>query len=139
MLLIVDDCRDTRESLAEVFAVLGYRSVLASSGPEALRVLALEGEAIELVILDLAMPGMDGFEVARTIGHSKPVVVVSGVTTRRPPETSVAYLCKPASVEDLLHYVRRFCRRADTAEGQRDRLAQAICIDEPLIIESTGN
>jgi DNA-binding response OmpR family regulator len=126
MLLIVDDCQDARESLAEVFATFGYRCLLAGSGAEALRVLESAGETIELVFLDLAMPGMDGFDVARVIGRSKPVVIVSGVTGRRPPETAVGCLRKPASIDELLDYARWFCRRDRDTEARPRRSVSCI-------------
>jgi CheY-like chemotaxis protein len=58
--LIVDDNADTREVLGHVLAIKGYRSVTAADGQEALDYLHGGGDA-SLIILDLRMPGMDGY------------------------------------------------------------------------------
>jgi CheY-like chemotaxis protein len=63
--LVVDDYSDTVESAAILLGVEGHEVATANDGPEALaRVAAFQPE---LVLLDLAMPGMDGFEVARQV------------------------------------------------------------------------
>jgi len=61
----------------------GYQTTVASSGPEALSVL--EGEAIDLIILDVMMPGMSGFEVCRAIRDNPrtvflPIILVTALT-----------------------------------------------------------
>ena len=63
--LVVDDLEDTRRVLAGLLRLGGYRPVKAADGPAALR--AVEGEAPDLVLLDLHMPGMDGAEVLRRL------------------------------------------------------------------------
>jgi PleD family two-component response regulator len=63
--LIVDDNRDAAESLSTLLNILGARASVAYSGREALNVLdAIHPEA---VLLDIGMPGMDGYEVAQQI------------------------------------------------------------------------
>jgi CheY-like chemotaxis protein len=63
--LIVDDYPDLAESLAMILRLVGYDVDIALSGKEALR--KAEAHAPEVVVLDLAMPLMDGFEVARRL------------------------------------------------------------------------
>jgi len=67
-LLIVDDLKDNRIILTRRFRARGYEIVEAEDGFEALDVLARE--AFDAVILDVVMPGMDGFEVLRVIRQS---------------------------------------------------------------------
>ena len=63
--LIVDDNRDAAESLAMLLQTSGCEASVAFSGPEALELL--ESTTPEIVLLDIGMPGMDGYEVARRI------------------------------------------------------------------------
>lgn len=63
-ILVVDDEAMNRELLHDLLECLGYRSTLAACGEEALQCL---DETIDLILLDLNMPGMDGFETAARI------------------------------------------------------------------------
>lgn len=62
-ILIVDDLAANRETLTELLTADGFRFVEAADGPTALRLAA--GAPPDLVLLDIMMPGMDGFEVCR--------------------------------------------------------------------------
>src|SRR4051812_3489774 len=64
-LLLVDDRPSNLLSLAAILKQPGYNVVLASSGPEALALVLRQEFAV--ILLDVAMPGMDGFEVASII------------------------------------------------------------------------
>ena len=63
--LVVDDNRDAAESLSMLLRLLGAHVTIATSGPEALVVVGECKPAV--VLLDLGMPGMDGYEVARRL------------------------------------------------------------------------
>lgn len=63
--LVVDDEPDTAHSTAELFILHGFRATAATSGAEAVRIAA--AEPLDAVLLDLSMPGVDGFEAARRI------------------------------------------------------------------------
>jgi two-component system nitrogen regulation response regulator NtrX len=78
-ILVVDDEAAIRSTLEQVLAYEGYRILLAANGPAALKILATE--IVDAVLLDIKMPGMDGFEVLEQMaaaGRSVPVVVISG-------------------------------------------------------------
>src|SRR6516225_3896337 len=64
-ILVVDDNVDAAESLAVLLRLDGHEVRVASDGPEALA--AAQADPPEMVVLDLGMPGMDGFEVARRL------------------------------------------------------------------------
>jgi len=63
--LVVDDNRDAAETLSMVLEHLGVETRLAANGPEALA--AFDGFRADAVLLDIGMPGMDGYEVARQL------------------------------------------------------------------------
>lgn len=80
VVLLVDDVRNLAEQYAyDLKRIGGYATSVATSGKEALDVLM--ADAVDCVILDLEMPGMDGFEVLRRIkkdGFHVPVIVYTG-------------------------------------------------------------
>jgi CheY-like chemotaxis protein len=81
-ILVVDDERRVRETLAEMLTAMGHRVLLAESGHNALETLAENN--CELVFTDLAMPEMDGWETTREIRKLWPdmkVVLVTGYGT----------------------------------------------------------
>src|SRR5262249_607693 len=63
--LVVDDCRDTTDSMALLLRLWGHDVRVAHNGPEALAVAVAYGP--DVVLLDLGLPGIDGFEVARRL------------------------------------------------------------------------
>src|SRR5262249_36240974 len=69
-ILIVEDDADTSDSIAFLLNHWGFETIPARSGPEAL--LAAEVRAPDIVLLDIAMPGMDGLEVAVRLREKAP-------------------------------------------------------------------
>lgn len=108
--LVVDDNRDAIEALASVLELAGHRVIATTSSAAALEAWTRTRDRIDLVVTDLAIPGMNGLDLARTLhesGPQVPVVVVSGYSP--PPETPdvAAWLCKPVAVDDLLTTIGR--------------------------------
>lgn len=116
LVLIVEDEHDNREIMrAVVEDILGYRALLASDGEEALR-LAID-QRPRLVLMDLMMPVLDGFETIRQLktGHdtaSIPVIAISALS--RPVDRQRAleygaddYLSKPFDLDLLAEVVER--------------------------------
>lgn len=114
-ILVVDDDADLRESLAEVLADEGYDVSCARDGEEALRALA--GSPPSAILLDLAMPVMDGWTFRdRQRGDPRissiPTVVISaGYADGRGVEGlgADAFLAKPFEVALLTETLRRLC------------------------------
>ncbi len=84
-ILVVDDEKDIRRLLRDILETLGFEVEVASDGFEALAKLALD---IDLVLSDVMMSGMDGFELVRRIRenphfHDLPIIIVTGMTTRK--------------------------------------------------------
>ena len=107
-LLLVDDDRDLLEMLCSIFRRAGYTDlVTAASGPEALQVW--REQQPELIVLDVMMPGMDGFEVLREIRRTSRVPVLM-LTARGEAEDRIEgleigsddYLPKPFLPRELL-------------------------------------
>jgi CheY-like chemotaxis protein len=115
--LVVDDDADLRDSIEAALASHGHPVVQAADGAEALAWLQKETQGPCLVLLDLMMPGMNGFElrsrmVADPALAAIPVVVITGagvLAERRAHELEAEILPKPIELATLLRTVRRFC------------------------------
>ena len=107
--LVVDDDREIRETLATILDEEGFAVRQASNGLEALEEMAAHEP--DVVLLDLLMPVMNGWEVLRALRHSQrevPVVVLSGV----PAEGCADYVRKPISLDRLLALIERVRARS---------------------------
>jgi CheY-like chemotaxis protein/two-component sensor histidine kinase len=108
-ILIVDDSRDGGESLAMLLRVLGAEVALAHSGRDALECVAAFRP--DVVLLDIGMPGMDGYEVARRIRANRDnrhisLIALTGWGQDEDRQRSSAagfdhHLVKPADIEQL--------------------------------------
>jgi DNA-binding response OmpR family regulator len=137
-LLIVEDEPLIARFLARGLRSEGYTVAVAGDGEVAVDRLAAGGW--DLVILDLMLPGQDGFEVLREISGRRlgaPVLVLSA---RRAVETKVAaldagasdYLAKPFALDELLARVRALLRRGTPAEPEESYApAPSFTLDGP--------
>jgi CheY-like chemotaxis protein len=120
-ILVVDDCPDNRDSLALLVRCLGYDVQTAADGSAALR-MAQEIPP-DVVLLDIGMPGMHGYELARrlrALAHlRRPLLVaVTGYAAPRDFVMSTEagidlHLTKPVELDVLSHVLARFLRALD--------------------------
>jgi CheY-like chemotaxis protein len=111
-ILLIEDDPDLAEVVAEVLLMEGYRLSRASDGRAALELLA-NRELPDLILLDLMMPNMNGWEFReaqlRDTRLAKiPVVVLSATGERSRPIDAVLVLRKPVTLDELLSAVKRF-------------------------------
>ncbi len=117
-ILIVDDEPEQREMLAELLATEGYRAEGVASGPEALG--RARRDPPDLIVLDVAMSDMDGFEVCRHLKADArtaavPILFVSGLSALQDKEQGLLagaedYVTKPVDPTDFLARVRALLR-----------------------------
>jgi class 3 adenylate cyclase len=134
LILIVDDLPQNVRLLDAVLSPRGFRVVSASSGEEALDVLGKEHP--DLVLLDILMPGIDGYEVCRRIRADPgtaflPVIMITASAgeekTRATESGADDFIHKPFDQAELLARVRslvRIKRYHDTIEHQKAELAR---------------
>lgn len=114
--LIVEDEHDNREILrAVVEEIVGYEALIARDGAEGL-ILAADRRP-DLILLDLMMPGLNGFEVVRRLKgnaatRAVPVVAISALTRTRDRDEAIAagadsYVDKPFDLFELAETIRR--------------------------------
>jgi CheY-like chemotaxis protein len=114
-LLLVEDEEDLRELMCDALEREGYSVVAASDGEEALKALAkIEGPPC-LVLLDLLMPGMNGWDFfeafkARPELVDVPVLIHSSAPGRA-PQGATRVLQKPLGLDRLLSVVQEYCDR----------------------------
>jgi CheY-like chemotaxis protein len=110
-ILVIDDEPGIRETLVQLLRVLGFEVVEADGGPAGLARLA--EAAVDLVLTDLGMPDMNGWEVARAVtvwAPNVPVVLVTGWGEDGPAPGAdhslvAAILTKPFRVQDIVKVV----------------------------------
>nr|WP_321402634.1 response regulator [uncultured Desulfobacter sp.] len=129
-ILIVDDEKDFVEMFSLRLTRQGEKVSAAYSGQEALDLL--KNANIDVVILDIRMPGMDGIETLKKIKANHPLVEVILLTGHGSTETAVEgmkegafdYLMKPADFEDISEKLANAWKRKDEQE-ERIRKAEA--------------
>jgi len=112
---IVDDCAEIAQMLSIVLDLEGYTSAWARHGDEALAWLRAQGAAPALLLVDLAMPGMDGVTFIRQLAglphlrHTQIVVMTADIApaSRLRGLPISAVLHKPFDIDDLLHLVEQ--------------------------------
>ena len=122
-LLLVDDDPTLLSVLARRMAREGYEVLTASSGAQALQ--QLEQRWPSLLIIDLMMPGMDGFELCARVKRiaDLPIIVLSAVDAseakvRALEEYAEDYITKPFDPDELVARVQRVLRRSATGHSQ---------------------
>jgi two-component system response regulator MtrA len=115
--LLVEDDPAVRESAMLVLQRAGMWAVEAKDGPEAVK--AFGAHKIDLVVLDLMLPGMNGFEVCRTLRaqSSVPIVILTARTDTADLVTALElgaddYITKPLDGAELVARIRAVMRRA---------------------------
>ena len=116
-ILVVDDHSNVRTLVREYLGDLGYRVVTAADGAEALA--AVSRERVDLILLDIMMPNVDGFEFLHVYRreHHVPIIML---TARLAEADKVAalelgaddYLTKPFGMQELVARIRAVLRRA---------------------------
>jgi two-component system OmpR family response regulator len=130
-LLVVDDEPVILELLAGALRFAGFDVLTAATGTEALRAAAAGRP--DLILLDVMMPGCDGFEVIRRIHDSGPRIPVIFLTARDTPRDRVAglslggddYITKPFSLDEMLARISAVLRRSTGEAEPASRLAIA--------------
>jgi two-component system, OmpR family, KDP operon response regulator KdpE len=121
--LVVDDDHQIREALRRGLQARGYDVLAAGNGETALDTLA--GASVDVVVLDLGLPGIDGHEVIRRLRtfSDVPVVVLSVRESQSEKVTALDagaddYVVKPFGMDELLARMRAALRRARPEEAR---------------------
>jgi two-component system chemotaxis response regulator CheY len=121
VILVVDDSATVRKFVSASLTMQGFDVIAASDGMDALE--KLPSTAFDLVITDLNMPNMDGFELIRSLRENPqyrelPVIILSSLGDSGSIETGrglgvTSYLMKPFSLEKIQYEVAKYISWAD--------------------------
>ena len=124
-ILVVDDDKNTRMYFEAVLKNNNYTVTVAENGEEALDIL--EAEHIDLVVLDIMMPRMDGYEFTKTLrecDNNLPILMVSAKQLAVDKNRGFAvgtddYMTKPVDQDEFLYRIKALLRRARIANERR--------------------
>jgi two-component system OmpR family response regulator len=127
-ILVVDDEPNIVDVVSMALRFQGFAIDSAGTGTDA--IAAVSSFKPDLIVLDVMLPDMDGFEVARRLGARQARVPIIFLTARDATEDKVRglsiggddYVTKPFSLEELVARVRSILRRAGVAEPDSSRL-----------------
>lgn len=139
-ILVVEDDRELREMFCMVLTDHGYTPLQAGSGEEALAVIA--DHYIDLMISDVMMPNMDGYELARELrsaGYTLPILMITAKgqqTDKR--EGFLAgtddYMVKPVDVNEMLWRVSALLRRVQSINERTLRIGDTVLKSDSLMV-----
>lgn len=143
-ILVVDDEPALRDALGYTLRKEGYRVVVAASGNEALQ--TARNVAVDAVVLDVMLPGMDGLQVCRTLRSEStvPILLLSakGEEIDRVVGLEVGaddYLAKPFAMRELLARIRAMLRRAEMMKPRPETVVLAPEHGEELELRNAGS
>lgn len=110
VILLVDDNKAILSLYTDILEKSGYHVISKTDGWNALDAMEREGDRIDVVLTDIRMPGMDGYELTRRIKTERPylpVIAHSGIINRQSQAGRFArifdnYLIKPCPAEEML-------------------------------------
>lgn len=143
-ILVAEDDRNTRRLMEAVLKEHGYHPILACDGLEALKLL--DTHHVDLVILDIMMPGMDGYELTRQLRATDYTLPILMVTAKLLPEDKRKgfivgtddYMTKPVDEEEMILRIRALLRRAQIVSERRITMGY-VCLDYDSLTVSRGN
>ena len=124
-ILVVDDEEHLAVGIKFNLEAEGFTVTVANSGPEAFDVIAQTESGIDLIVLDLMLPGMSGYEICqklRDAGHEMPVLMLSARTlsedrTRGFDVGANQYMVKPFELQELISRIKNLLGRQKLGSG----------------------
>lgn len=131
-ILVVDDDKNIRYFLREALLLEKYEVFTASNGEEALDLM--DKEMINLVIVDIMMPKMDGYEFTRQLREAKSDVLILMISAKQLPEDRKRgfklgiddYMSKPIDGEELILHVKALLNRSSLSTDRRIVIGDAV-------------
>jgi len=143
-ILVVDDDKNTRRLLEAVLKAENYTVFTAVNGEDALNVMAREH--IDLVVLDIMMPKMDGYEFTKVLRESNNNLPILMVSAKQLPEDKHKgfivgtddYITKPIDVEEMLLRIKALLRRAQIASEKKIVIGDVVLDYDSFTVSKNG-
>lgn len=143
-ILVAEDDESTRTLMCAVLNRAGFETIGASNGEAALN--ALDREHIDLLITDVMMPGLDGFELTRELREARFNLPILMVTAKHLPKDrrqgfivgTDDYLVKPVDAQEMVLRVKALLRRARIVADRRIVIGDAVLDYDALSVSRPG-
>ena len=143
-ILVVDDDKNIRRLYQAVLEDAGYRVHAAGDGEEALAVM--DREYVDLVVLDVMMPKMDGYEFTKVLRENNDDLPILMVSAKQLPQDKKKgflagtddYMTKPIDEEEMLLRIRALLRRARIASERRIEVGAVVLDYDSMTVSRPG-
>lgn len=143
-ILVVDDDKNTRKLFRAVLEADGYKVSTAENGEEALEIM--DRECISLVVLDVMMPKMDGYEFTKTLRDVNNTLPILMISAKQMPEDKKQgflvgtddYITKPIDEEEMLLRIKALLRRAKIATEHKIVIGDVTLDYDSLSVTKNG-
>jgi DNA-binding response OmpR family regulator len=143
-ILVVDDDKNTRLLLKTVLEAENYTVYTADNGEAALRVM--DQEHIDLVVLDIMMPKMDGYQLTETLRETRNTLPILMVSAKQLPEDKKKgflvgtddYMTKPIDEEEMLLRIKALLRRAQIVSERKITIGDVTLDYDALTVTRNG-
>ena len=143
-ILVVEDDKNTRMLLKAVLEAENYSVFTAENGEDALAVM--DANHVDLVVLDVMMPKMDGYEFTRTLRQSNNNLPILMVSAKQLPADKKKgflvgtddYMTKPIDEEEMLLRIKALLRRARIASERRIEIGDVVLDYDALTVSRGG-
>ena len=143
-ILVVDDDKNTRRLFRAVLESAGYRVCTAENGEDALSVL--DREYIDLVVLDVMMPKMDGYAFTKTLRENQNDLPILMVSAKQLPADKKQgflagtddYMTKPVDEDEMLLRIRALLRRAKIASDRKITIGDVVLDYDRFTVTRNG-
>ena len=144
-IIVAEDNANVRKLMEAVLFENGYNPILAIDGLEALDVL--EKQHIDLIVLDIMMPNMDGYELTKVLrgtGYDLPILMVTAKESPADIKKGFIigvddYMVKPIDFEEMILRIGALLRRSKIASEKRLIIGRTELIYDELTIKQEGN
>ncbi|KAA0546716.1 response regulator transcription factor [Bacillus sp. BGMRC 2118] len=143
-ILVVEDDRNLRKLMKAILTNGGYTTFTAENGAEALEVL--DQEHIDLIVLDIMMPEMDGYTLTKELRDSDIMIPILMVTSKSLPQDKKYgfivgtddYMTKPVDDEEMLFRIKALLRRSKFANEKKMSIGETVLEYDTLTVIEEG-
>ena len=143
-ILIVDDDKNIRKLMQVVLERQGFNVYTACDGVQALK--TIDQVKINLAIVDIMMPNMDGYEFTKTLREGNEDLSVLMLSAKQLPEDRKKgflvgiddYMAKPVDIEELILHVKALLRRAKINDEKRIVIGDVVIDSEKMTVTKNG-
>ena len=143
-ILVVDDDKNTRRLLKAVLEAENYTVLTAAGANEALEIM--DREYVDLIVLDVMMPNMNGYEFTETLRDGKSTLPILMISAKQLPEDKKKgflagtddYMTKPIDEEEMLLRIRALLRRTKIADERRIVIGDVVLDYDSLTVTKNG-